>query len=274
MTRNGKIARLPRKVREQLNQRLDEGEQGKQLVAWLNGLPEVQELLAVQFQGKAINEQNMTEWKQGGFQDWLRHQEALECVRTAAEQARELADEAGPTPLTDVLSASVALLLSKLISEANSSQESTQESRREMLALIREWTALRKGDHRAARLKMCQEDWAAAKAKVADEEAKTAAEAKEAAAKEQERVEERKLAEFKKKYDRCELDIIQELLKAQVRNSQISQLVGHLSPEQATVVRDYIDGETKERQEAMIEKSRRQSRAGAQPRDEGQAEAA
>jgi len=36
VTRNGKIARLPRAVRQELNRRLDEGEQGKKLVAWLN----------------------------------------------------------------------------------------------------------------------------------------------------------------------------------------------------------------------------------------------
>ena len=41
-TRNGKIARLPRGVRQELNRRLHEGEQGKRLVAWLNALPEVQ----------------------------------------------------------------------------------------------------------------------------------------------------------------------------------------------------------------------------------------
>jgi hypothetical protein len=33
MTRTGKIARLPREVREELNRRLQNGEQGKRLVA-------------------------------------------------------------------------------------------------------------------------------------------------------------------------------------------------------------------------------------------------
>ena len=34
LTRNGKIARLPLAVRQELNRRLDEGKQGKKLVAW------------------------------------------------------------------------------------------------------------------------------------------------------------------------------------------------------------------------------------------------
>ena len=41
MTRNGKIARLPRQVRDQLNRRLRDGQKGNQLAAWLNSLPKV-----------------------------------------------------------------------------------------------------------------------------------------------------------------------------------------------------------------------------------------
>ena len=40
MTRLGKIGRLPREIREKLNQRLADGEIGKGLVDWLNGLQE------------------------------------------------------------------------------------------------------------------------------------------------------------------------------------------------------------------------------------------
>src|SRR5205807_10069936 len=51
-TRNGKIARLPLAIRQELNRRLDEGEQGKKLVAWLTGLHEVQAIVAAEFGGK------------------------------------------------------------------------------------------------------------------------------------------------------------------------------------------------------------------------------
>ena len=43
-TRRGKIARLPLAVREELNTRLRDGEEGKQLVLWLNGLPAILEM--------------------------------------------------------------------------------------------------------------------------------------------------------------------------------------------------------------------------------------
>jgi len=41
MSRNGKIARLPRWIREELNRRLQRGQQGDSLLAELNRQPEV-----------------------------------------------------------------------------------------------------------------------------------------------------------------------------------------------------------------------------------------
>ena len=61
MTRLGKIARLPRAVREQLNHRLADGEMGKRLVEWLNTLPVVHAVLTAEFGGRAINEQNLSD---------------------------------------------------------------------------------------------------------------------------------------------------------------------------------------------------------------------
>jgi len=74
--RRGKIARLPLAIRQELNTRLRNGEEGKQLVLWLNGLPAVQEILAVQFKGKPIAESNLSNWKAGGYADWLLEQMA------------------------------------------------------------------------------------------------------------------------------------------------------------------------------------------------------
>src|SRR6266446_3873145 len=102
LTRNGKIARLPLAVRQELNRRLDEGEQGKELVAWLNGLPEVQAILAAEFGGKPIREQNLSEWKQGGYRDWLAKREALEVAERLGEDATEWNAE-GRGTLTDTL---------------------------------------------------------------------------------------------------------------------------------------------------------------------------
>ena len=86
MTRNGKIARLPKVIRDELNRRLVDGEQGKRLVVWLNGLEEVQAILEEDFEGKPISSANLTQWKQGGHTEW-QHQGEV------AELARELRDK-------------------------------------------------------------------------------------------------------------------------------------------------------------------------------------
>ena len=44
-SRNGKIARLPHGVREELNQRLERSEPSPQLLAWLNALPAAREFV-------------------------------------------------------------------------------------------------------------------------------------------------------------------------------------------------------------------------------------
>jgi hypothetical protein len=56
-------------VREELNQRLRDGESGKGLVEWINDLPEVKTALQREFGGRPIREQSISEWKQGGFLD-------------------------------------------------------------------------------------------------------------------------------------------------------------------------------------------------------------
>ena len=69
MARTEKIARLPRELRDQLNRRLHDGQPGTQLVIWFNSLPEAREVLEREFRGRAISEQNLSEWKQGGYGD-------------------------------------------------------------------------------------------------------------------------------------------------------------------------------------------------------------
>jgi hypothetical protein len=73
-SRTGKIARLPHEVREQLNQKIRNGEIGRKICEWVNSLPEVQSVLALEFRGKPITEQNLSEWRKGGYREWLGYQ--------------------------------------------------------------------------------------------------------------------------------------------------------------------------------------------------------
>jgi hypothetical protein len=90
--RRGKIARLPRDIRDQLNIRLDDGHEADQILPWLNELPQVRQVLAQHFNGAAISAQNLSAWRQGGFQEWLLHQEFLDSAERACENALELND--------------------------------------------------------------------------------------------------------------------------------------------------------------------------------------
>jgi len=62
MTRRGKRARLPQPIREHSNRRFENGEEGKQIVQWLNILTGVGALLAKEFDGQPINENNLSNW--------------------------------------------------------------------------------------------------------------------------------------------------------------------------------------------------------------------
>ncbi|HEY3861052.1 MAG TPA: hypothetical protein VGO59_04120, partial [Verrucomicrobiae bacterium] len=78
MTRTGKIARLPFALRTQLNERLQDGRPGPELLEWLNALPEVQAMLQKDFNGLPISQQNLSLWKNGGYVAWEQQQIALE----------------------------------------------------------------------------------------------------------------------------------------------------------------------------------------------------
>jgi hypothetical protein len=88
--RKGKIARLPRKVRDELNQRLDDGQPGSQVLPWLNAMPEVQAVLDRHFGGASINDQNLSDWRLGGFRDWQKANEEAGTVKQLTEYAAAL----------------------------------------------------------------------------------------------------------------------------------------------------------------------------------------
>jgi hypothetical protein len=105
-TRNGKVARLPHALREEINRRLYDGESGTPLLAWLNGLPEVRAVLAREFGGRPLNAQNLTAWRQQGYRDWQKQEEA----RALAERMRRETMQApadSPAVTTEALAQSL-----------------------------------------------------------------------------------------------------------------------------------------------------------------------
>jgi hypothetical protein len=148
MTRKGKVARLPMAVREQLNQRIRTGEQGKRLVAWLNTLPEVKDRMAELFGGFPMREQNLSQWKKGGYRDWLFLREAREVSKLL--EWRKF-DEEGCRRMLQGLSRKIVLLYGAMAKRLL--RRSTDEEEFRLLRLLTvDLDALRRTDCAEIRL--------------------------------------------------------------------------------------------------------------------------
>jgi len=172
MARIGKIARLPEALRLQLNSLLQDGGEGKQIVQWLNSLPEVRKVLADKFDGRPINEQNLTDWRQGGYEQWLARQDILAQAAELAASQRELQLVAPGHSFTDHLADVLAFRYAALL--ASQGQVLDEPSLRQLHALDHTCQAvvkLRRCDQNAARLKIETERWQHAREQVDDERA-------------------------------------------------------------------------------------------------------
>ena len=81
--RNGKIARLPRETRDMINRMLDDG------------LPYPVIIDELGEAGEGLNAQNLTNWKQGGYQDYLKVQALIEKIKAQTETAMDILRQTG-----------------------------------------------------------------------------------------------------------------------------------------------------------------------------------
>ena len=76
--RKGKIARLPKAARDMINRMIDDGLPYHVIIDELGEA------------GEGLNTQNLTNWKQGGYQDYLKIQETIEKIKAQTEAATEI----------------------------------------------------------------------------------------------------------------------------------------------------------------------------------------
>jgi hypothetical protein len=141
-TRVGKIAQLPKPIRDELNHRLENGKQGPELLRWLNALPETKELLAEKFEGSPINRQNLTEWRHGGYEEWLRHQEREHRIQRITEEGGALKQRENIRD-NDIFENSARIALAELMADLDSLYQLKGEER---------WNRLRSLTHELTRL--------------------------------------------------------------------------------------------------------------------------
>ena len=157
MYRNGKIARLPRHIRDELNKRLYDEVPGCQLVDWLNSLPEVRQVLQQHFEGREINAPNLTDWKQGGYAEWLLRQETIGKIKETAGDAAEI-EAAVDGRLTGHMTAVVtAKYAAALVNLDDAASDGAADARMRVLhGLCYDIASIRRGDRFEARDKLEQ----------------------------------------------------------------------------------------------------------------------
>lgn len=157
-TRRGKIARLPLVIRDELNRRLLENEPYKKLCAWLNALPEG---LAVcdEFGEQPIDERNVSDWKLGGFADWLRRRETLDQTKDLAKYSMDLAKASGGN-LSEGAAAILAGQILEVLEDVSrlkaNGEKQTPEQTAMLAGAIKDLTdslsSIRGGDHNRVKL--------------------------------------------------------------------------------------------------------------------------
>lgn len=95
MARKGKIARLPLAIREEVNRRLLEGQTAAKILPWLNELPEVKAVLEEDFEGLRVRDNNLSEWRKGGYAEWLARRDRIERTRELSKLSVDLAKAGG-----------------------------------------------------------------------------------------------------------------------------------------------------------------------------------
>src|ERR1043166_4948130 len=154
MTRPSKIGRLPSQIRQELNRRRDSREQNKILLHWLNSLPEVQAVLAAEFNGVPISPKNLSDWKTTGFQAWQLRQAALEFTENSLPDDL---DESAIEKMSAKLIRCLQICYAAVAGSLPPVHDNPEVELRRLGALCNNLSALRRGDLSAERLSIERE---------------------------------------------------------------------------------------------------------------------
>jgi hypothetical protein len=148
MKGTSKIARLPGAIRNELNRRLDNGERNHSILKWINSLPEVQTILAAEFEGEPINRHNLNAWKKSGFRNWQLLQAALLLtLETPGDLDQGTIEKMGAN-----LIRSLQLRYAALAGTLPAQTDDPETDLRRLAGLCTNLSSLRRGDISAGRL--------------------------------------------------------------------------------------------------------------------------
>lgn len=159
--RHCKIARLPRPIQEELNRRIEAGIPGRDLLRWLNALPEVLSLLYERFESDPIDEQNLADWRTTGFPKWQSRQLYLKGLEEFAAQARQL--DPVLAPMASLAASMLSRQYARLLSESITSGAPIPDRKtlKPLLDLTRAVASLRRLEQQDLRIKQMEEQFRA-----------------------------------------------------------------------------------------------------------------
>lgn len=144
MARQGKIARLPFAVRNRICEMLEDGLPAIEILAYVNASPEWAEVKSrCHFSGD-VNQQNLSDWRRGGYLEWRSERARVERLREVAETACHIAAATGGDPAA-VGSRILAGRLTELLESLDGDQAPE---------IARALASLRKGENDAQRLEL------------------------------------------------------------------------------------------------------------------------
>ena len=127
------------------------------LVEWLNGLPEVKRVLESEFEGRAIKDGNLTEWKNGGFKDWKAQQETLAVLQNLKADGEELAG-AKIHVMGDVETVMLARYAAAIYGSTDDANEDPDVRLKRLSKSVRDFVRLRRCEFTRERIEM-EREW-------------------------------------------------------------------------------------------------------------------
>ncbi len=149
----GKIERLPYELREQVCRKLRDGLTGAKICAWLNGLPEVLQVLDEYFGEQPINIQNLSAFKLNGYRKWEARQNKVDRTRELAAFAAQLSSAGGGT----VADGAAAIASGRILDFIESLDEQAPLSAEQLGELAGAIKKLRDSDQGAESLRLARE---------------------------------------------------------------------------------------------------------------------
>lgn len=141
-----KIGRLPFAVRTELNERIRDGATGQAVMDWLSGHAAWAAVQAETGCG-AVNAQNLTDWRNTGYRDWLGEQDKTERLRSLASLSESIAAQTGGDPAA----VGARILAGRLLDALEAADPETQGD------LVKAFATLRAGETDARRVAIAHE---------------------------------------------------------------------------------------------------------------------